>query len=30
MGSGMGPAWRNLRTDRSVADQKLAATPCAG
>src|ERR671929_2319315 len=23
MGGGMGPVWRNLRTDRSVADQKL-------
>ena len=24
MGTGMGPAWRHMRTDRSVADQKLA------
>jgi ATP-binding cassette subfamily B protein len=24
MGSGMGPVWRHMRTDRSVADQKLA------
>jgi ATP-binding cassette, subfamily B, bacterial len=24
MGSGLGPAWRNLRTDRSVVEQKLA------
>ena len=24
MHTGMGPAWRNLRTDRSVARQKLA------
>src|SRR5512139_4074128 len=24
MGSGMGPAWRHMRTDRSAADQKLA------
>jgi len=24
MSSGMGPAWRSLRTDRSVVDQKLA------
>jgi ATP-binding cassette, subfamily B, bacterial len=24
MGSGMGPAWRHMRADRSVADQKLA------
>ncbi len=24
MGSGLGPAWRHMRTDRSVADQKLA------
>ena len=24
MGSGMGPVWRNLRTDRSVVGQKLA------
>ena len=23
MGSGMGPVWRHMRTDRSVADQKL-------
>lgn len=24
MGSGMGPVWRHMRTDRSLADQKLA------
>ncbi len=24
MGSGMGPAWRHMRTDRSVTEQKLA------
>jgi ATP-binding cassette, subfamily B, bacterial len=24
MGSGMGPVWRHMRTDRSVTDQKLA------
>src|SRR3954447_27010467 len=24
MGSGMGPVWRHLRTDRSIKDQKLA------
>ncbi len=24
MGSGMGPVWRHMRTDRSAADQKLA------
>jgi len=24
MGSGMGPVWRHMRTDRSIADQKLA------
>ncbi|HSE72209.1 MAG TPA: ABC transporter ATP-binding protein [Nocardioidaceae bacterium] len=24
MGSGLGPAWRNLRTDRSVVEKKLA------
>ena len=24
MGSGMGPAWRHMRTDRSAAEQKLA------
>ncbi len=24
MGTGMGPVWRHMRTDRSVADQKLA------
>jgi ATP-binding cassette subfamily B protein len=24
MGSGMGPVWRNMRTDRSVVEQKLA------
>ena len=23
MGSGMGPVWRHMRTDRSVAEQKL-------
>jgi len=24
LGAGMGPVWRNMRTDRSIADQKLA------
>src|SRR3954470_22497344 len=24
MGSGMGPVWRHMRTDRSIAGQKLA------
>ncbi len=25
MGTGMGPVWRHMRTDRSIGDQKLAA-----
>src|SRR6478609_6529039 len=24
MGSGMGPVWRHMRTDRSIGEQKLA------